>query len=161
MKARDREVRAHEQAHKAVGGRYAGAVSYDYQKGPDGQQYAVSGEVPIDASPVNGDPEATISKMEVVIAAALAPVEPSPQDRAVAAAARAQLIQAQADLRAQDRAERDARLEALAGSSRSSVEFLNEASEDWLTQDWRARNPYAAALANPVAAEPAFVALIA
>ena len=29
LKARDREVRAHEQAHKVVGGQYAGEISYD------------------------------------------------------------------------------------------------------------------------------------
>ena len=104
LRARDREVRAHEQAHKNVGGRYAGAISYDYQKGPDGQQYAVGGAVPIDVSP-EATPEATIAKMRVVIAAALAPAEPSPQDRAVAATAQSQLVQASADARAEDRAE--------------------------------------------------------
>ncbi|MEM1396428.1 MAG: putative metalloprotease CJM1_0395 family protein [Pseudomonadota bacterium] len=99
MKARDREVRAHEQAHKAVGGRYAGAISYDFTKGPDGQQYAVGGEVPIDVAPVKGDPRETIAKMEVVIAAALAPVEPSAQDRAVARQAQATKQEALAQLR--------------------------------------------------------------
>lgn len=99
MKARDREVRAHEQAHKAVGGRYAGAISYDFTKGPDGQQYAVGGEVPIDVAPVKGDPRETVAKMEVVIAAALAPVEPSAQDRAVARQAQATKQEALAQLR--------------------------------------------------------------
>ncbi|MEL7393699.1 MAG: putative metalloprotease CJM1_0395 family protein, partial [Pseudomonadota bacterium] len=37
LKARDREVRAHEQAHAAVGGQYAGAPSYTFQTGPDNQ----------------------------------------------------------------------------------------------------------------------------
>ena len=110
LRARDREVRAHEQAHKNVGGRYAGAISYDYQKGPDGQQYAVGGAVPIVVSP-EATPEATIAKMRVVIAAALAPAEPSPQDRAVAATAQSQLVQASADARAEDRAEMAARAE--------------------------------------------------
>lgn len=76
LRARDQEVRAHEQAHKNVGGQYAGAISYEYQKGPDGKQYAVGGEVPIDASEIPGDPEATIEKMRIVKAAALAPAEP-------------------------------------------------------------------------------------
>jgi hypothetical protein len=87
LKARDQEVRTHEEAHKAVGGRYAGAISYEYSEGPDGRRYATGGSVPIDASPVSGDPEATIAKMQVVRAAALAPAEPSPQDRKVAAQA--------------------------------------------------------------------------
>ena len=36
MAARDREVRAHEQAHARVGGQYAGQPTYSYQEGPDG-----------------------------------------------------------------------------------------------------------------------------
>ena len=98
LKARDREVRAHEQAHATVGGQYAGSPSYTYQSGPDGGQYAIGGEVPIDVSPVKGDPEATIDKMRVVIAAALAPAEPSGQDRKVASLAQAQQAQAFAEL---------------------------------------------------------------
>ncbi|WP_375183387.1 putative metalloprotease CJM1_0395 family protein, partial [Marinobacter sp.] len=47
LKARDREVRAHESAHQAVGGQYAGSVSYTYQRGPDGAQYAVGGDAPV------------------------------------------------------------------------------------------------------------------
>lgn len=98
LKARDREVRAHESAHQAVGGRFAGSVSYVYQRGPDGAQYAVGGEVSIDLSPVSGDPQATIEKMRVVRAAAMAPAQPSAQDRAVAAEAMQIMLQAQAEL---------------------------------------------------------------
>lgn len=98
LKARDREVRAHEAAHQAVGGQYAGSISYVYERGPDGAQYAVGGEVSIDTSPVQGDPQATIEKMRVVRAAALAPAEPSPQDRAVAAEAMQLMLQAQTEL---------------------------------------------------------------
>ena len=111
LKKRDREVRQHEQAHQAAGGQYASAPSYEYQKGPDGQQYAVGGEVQIDASPIPGDPEATIEKMRVVKAAALAPAEPSGQDRKVAAAADAAAQQARAELAAQEREERQAAFE--------------------------------------------------
>jgi len=98
LKARDREVRAHEAAHQAVGGQYAGAMSFTYQRGSDGAQYAVGGEVSIDLSPVQGDPQATIEKMRVVRAAAMAPAEPSGQDRAVAAQAMQIMLQAQSDL---------------------------------------------------------------
>lgn len=98
LKARDREVRAHEQAHSAAGGRYAGSASYSFQRGPDGQSYAVGGEVGIDISPVAGDPMATISKMQTVYRAALAPAEPSTQDRRVAAEAAAQIVAARAEL---------------------------------------------------------------
>ena len=72
---RDREVRTHEQAHAAVGGQYAGSPTYSFKRGPDGQRYAVSGEVGIDTAAVPNDPEATLRKMEVVLRAALAPAE--------------------------------------------------------------------------------------
>jgi SprA-related family len=101
LKARDREVRAHERAHQAAGGSHAGAASYTFQKGPDGRAYAVGGEVPIDASEVKGDPQATIEKMQQVKAAALAPAEPSGQDRKVAALADAKIAQARAELNRQ------------------------------------------------------------
>ena len=81
---RDREVRAHERAHSSVGGAHAGAPNFSYTQGPDGVRYATSGEVSIDISPVPGNPEATIRKMQQVQSAALAPSEPSGADRSVA-----------------------------------------------------------------------------
>jgi len=96
---RDREVRAHEQAHAAAGGQYVkGGPTYDFQKGPDGKNYAVGGEVSIDSSPVAGDPAATIRKMQVVKRAATAPARPSGQDRSVASQAAAQEAQARTEL---------------------------------------------------------------
>ncbi len=106
LRARDREVRDHEQAHARVGGSYASQPTYSYQSGPDGKRYAIGGSVAIDASPVRGNPEATIVKMEVVKRAALAPAEPSSTDRRVAAFAdsvRAQAIADLANLRAAER----------------------------------------------------------
>ncbi len=87
LQKRDSEVRQHENAHVAAAGAYAQGVSYQYQAGPDGQRYAVSGEVSIDTSPVNDNPDATIVKARTIRAAANAPVDPSAQDRQVAAAA--------------------------------------------------------------------------
>jgi len=88
LKKRDAEVKRHEQAHKAAAGQYAsGGPSYDYQTGPDGKQYAVGGEVQIDTSEVPNDPQATIKKAQQVKRAALAPKDPSSQDRKVAAEA--------------------------------------------------------------------------
>lgn len=98
LSARDREVRNHEQAHAAVGGQYAGAPSYTYQKGPDGVNYAVGGEVSIDTSPIPGNPEATLNKAAQVKRAALAPAEPSAQDRKVAAVATQIQLEALNDL---------------------------------------------------------------
>lgn len=106
LEQRDQEVRAHEQAHKNVGGAYTGPISYTTVTGPDGQQYAVGGEVQIDSSPIPNNPEATIRKLEVVERAALAPAEPSPQDVQVARQAQAGQLQARRELREQDLAER-------------------------------------------------------
>jgi hypothetical protein len=111
LKKRDQEVRQHEQAHKTVGGPYAGEIQYETVTGPDGREYAVGGEVSIDASPVQNNPEATIRKMDIVIRAALAPAEPSPQDRAVAAQAQAQRTDAQSQLNEQNRTEQNAEKE--------------------------------------------------
>jgi hypothetical protein len=98
LKATDRQVRAHEQAHMAAGGALVrGGASYSYQKGPDGQLYAVGGEVSIDVSP-GRTPEETISKAAQIRAAALAPADPSGQDRNVAAGAARLEAEARAEL---------------------------------------------------------------
>ena len=102
---RDREVRSHEQAHAAVGGVHAGAPTYTYTRGPDGKRYASGGEVSIDVGAVANDPQATLTKMEIVIRAALAPAEPSAQDRSVASQAQAQMAVARAELAAMQRSE--------------------------------------------------------
>jgi len=107
---RDREVRAHEQAHQAVGGQYAGAMSLTYERGPDGKNYAVGGEVPIDTSKVANDPEATLDKAETIRRAALAPAEPSSQDRRVAAQAVQMAVEARAEI--QELAREESEVEA-------------------------------------------------
>lgn len=101
LKRRDREVRTHEQAHKAAGGAYTGPMRLNFQMGPDGKRYAVEGSVPIDVSPVAGDPAATLRKMEVVARAANAPASPSGADRAVASQAARVMQQARAQLAAE------------------------------------------------------------
>ncbi|GAB4126296.1 MAG: hypothetical protein Kow00104_11370 [Rhodothalassiaceae bacterium] len=97
LRARDAEVRAHEAAHARAGGEFAGPPQFTFETGPDGRLYAVAGEVSIDTAPVPGDAAATIEKLETVIRAALAPAEPSSQDLAVAAQARARLAEARAE----------------------------------------------------------------
>ena len=99
LELQDQEVRAHEAAYAAAGGQYVrGGATFQYQKGPDGKMYAVGGEVSIDTSPVKNDPQATISKMETIKRAALAPADPSGQDRSVASAASAAEAQARQEL---------------------------------------------------------------
>ncbi|WMC10829.1 putative metalloprotease CJM1_0395 family protein [Oceanimonas pelagia] len=101
LKLRDQEVRTHEQQHAAVGGQHTGAPNYEYETGPDGKQYAVEGHVQVDMSPVAGDPQATIEKMQQVKAAALAPAQPSQADKSAAAQADRLMAEAQAELQQQ------------------------------------------------------------
>ncbi|KAB2891668.1 MAG: hypothetical protein F9K32_03230 [Desulfobulbaceae bacterium] len=114
LKNRDREVRSHEQAHLSVAGSYArGGASYTYQKGPDGNRYATGGEVPIDVSE-EPSAEATIQKMRVIRRAALAPAEPSPADRQIAANALAKEGAAKQELAAEQQSEMNRILESAA-----------------------------------------------
>tara|TARA_R110000744_G_scaffold78514_14_gene154683 strand:+ start:4786 stop:5766 length:981 start_codon:yes stop_codon:yes gene_type:complete len=98
LESRDKEVRNHERAHASVGGSLTGAPTYAYETGPNGKKYAVSGEVSVDLTPVPGDPQETIAKMNKVQAAALAPANPSSQDIRVAATASSIILEAQAEL---------------------------------------------------------------
>ncbi|HFE32186.1 MAG TPA: hypothetical protein ENJ17_02620 [Gammaproteobacteria bacterium] len=101
LKARDREVRAHEAAHMAAAGGLArGGANYSYETGPDNRRYAVGGEVSIDASP-GKSPEETLQKAQTIRAAAQAPAKPSQQDLAVAASAGQMAAKARAELTTQ------------------------------------------------------------
>jgi hypothetical protein len=100
LQQRDAEVRTSEQAHQRAGGQYAGPTEFAYQVGPDGQSYAVGGATPIDVSPVQGDPTATLRKMEVVQRAASAQASPSGADSHVAAQAAQRAEQARSELAA-------------------------------------------------------------
>ncbi len=103
LQKRDREVRAHESAHQRTAGQYAtGGAQFKYKFGPDGKRYAVSGEVKLDVSAIKGDPEATISKMETIARAALAPADPSAQDRRIANEAKQRILEKEAELRSQE-----------------------------------------------------------
>jgi hypothetical protein len=101
LAAIDRSVRAHEQAHSSAAGRYAGATTYSFVRGPDGISYAVGGEVSIDTSPIPNDPEASIRKAQQIRMAANAPADPSSQDRRVASQAASLENEARAQLAAQ------------------------------------------------------------
>ncbi|HRF11552.1 MAG TPA: putative metalloprotease CJM1_0395 family protein [Candidatus Accumulibacter phosphatis] len=98
LQQRDREVRAHEMAHVAAGGSLIrSGASFTYESGPDGQRYAIGGEVGIDTSP-GRTPAETLAKADQIRAAALAPADPSGQDRQVAAMATRMAMQASMDL---------------------------------------------------------------
>ncbi len=121
LKLRDSEVLIHERAHSAVGGQYAGSPSYSYQTGPDGVKYAVSGEVSIDTSRVPNDPQATLQKAQQIKAAALAPSEPSGQDRRVAAKADQMAAQARSDILQQNQGNSEGKTTGSTISYESSV----------------------------------------
>ncbi len=98
LQARDSEVRIHEQAHLSAAGQYAaGGAAFTFQQGPDGNRYAIGGEVPIDVSKA-ATPEETILKMNIIRNAALAPAEPSAADRQIAAQASMAAAQARQEL---------------------------------------------------------------
>lgn len=143
----DQEVRAHEQAHAAVGGVYAGAPSYTYTRGPDGKRYAVAGEVSIDTGSVPGDPQATMRKMQVVIRAALAPAEPSGADRQVAAQAQITLAQARVELatlqRETEAAESDAEQADAEAEPESAAAGLTASAQAGLTTYQQVGSPAA------------------
>jgi len=102
LKQIDRKVREHEAAHMAGAAGLASGAHFEYMRGPDGRQYAVAGEVKIDVSPAQ-TPQQTIAKARSIQAAALAPADPSSQDRAVAAQAAQMAARAQTELRQQER----------------------------------------------------------
>lgn len=106
LEQRDAEVRRHEQAHLSGAGAYAkGSARFDYQRGPDGKNYAVGGEVSLDVSKVPNDPQATIQKMEVIRKSALAPAEPSSKDQSIARNANNAIQQARMEMSLESRDE--------------------------------------------------------
>lgn len=98
LKARDLEVKVHEQAHiGAAAGLNTSAPSYEYETGPDGKRYAVGGEVNI-SFVESKDPASNIANAQKMKNAALAPAQPSGQDYSVARHADSIVAQAQKEL---------------------------------------------------------------
>ena len=129
LKQVDRQVRQHEQAHMAAaGGMATSGASYTYQKGPDGVNYAVGGEVSISTSP-GRTPEETLRRAQTVRAAALAPADPSGQDRAVAAQASKMAMEARMEMAQQSKDENSA-TDPQVSSRQSQVAGFYAASPD-------------------------------
>lgn len=101
LKARDAQLRQHEQAHHAASaGVDVSSASFTYQRGPNGVSYAVSGDVRIDTTaPLN--PEDRLAQAAMISDVALAPADPTPTDRAVAAKAQQMAQQARMDIQQQ------------------------------------------------------------
>ncbi len=123
LRAIDRKVRAHEQAHMAAGAGVTGGASFQFTRGPDGRQYAVGGEVRINVSS-GQTPESTIERARTIQAAALAPADPSSQDRAVAAQAAMLEAQARAELSRMKREDQGG--EAAAARQASALQAYTE-----------------------------------
>lgn len=129
LKARDAEVRTHEAAHLAAAGQFAtSGASYTYETGPDGKKYAVGGEVSISTSPED-DPQATLEKAQTIQRAALAPAQPSDQDRKVAAAAAQMAAQARQEIAQQKTAELQEPTDTTEQSG-SAFQLIREADSD-------------------------------
>lgn len=98
LKKLDGEVRSHEKSHlAAAAGLASSGAQYGYAIGPDGQRYAVSGEVKIENSKGSSAQESLLQAQQIQ-AAALAPAKPSSQDRAVAANAARAEVQAREEI---------------------------------------------------------------
>ncbi|EAH4591964.1 hypothetical protein FW481_02645 [Campylobacter coli] len=124
----DRNVKAHEAAHQAAGGGLAGAASFSYTRGPDNQMYATAGEVPIRMQK-GRTPEETIANARQVVAAAMAPADPSPQDYKVAANALKMEFEARAEatkLKAQEAQEKKGENE----EKQENLDINNQDSKD-------------------------------
>lgn len=98
LRKRDQKVRAHEQAHASAAGELAsGGIHFDYETGPDGGRYATGGHVGL-RMPDAPSPEEDLRIARKVERAALAPADPSPQDRAIANKARQKAAAAQREI---------------------------------------------------------------
>lgn len=107
LKQRDAEVRAHEQAHiAAAAGLSTSAPTYTYQTGPDGKKYAVGGEVNVSFTE-SGNPETDLRNAEAMKNSALAPADPSSQDRSVAGEAEKLIQKAQQEIAQQQKQQKE------------------------------------------------------
>jgi hypothetical protein len=106
LRQRDAQVKQEEKAHAAVAGDLAGPISYIYQRGPDGQLYAVGGSVPIQAQTVSGDPDEAARIGARLAAAGQAATNPSGADLAAVRAGYRLQGSAEQDLRRSGPAER-------------------------------------------------------
>ena len=97
MKRRYAEVRSREESLRRAAG-VRELPRYQYQTGPDGKKYAVSGEVDMDMTTVPGDPEATLRRARRIYRAAFVSADVSPSERRAAMDARRVESKAAAEL---------------------------------------------------------------
>jgi hypothetical protein len=129
LAACDPGVRNHELVRSAVAGRYSSLPSYEFQRGSDGNNYALNSEASIDLGKAV-TPQAIIDKMEVVRQAAVAIAEPGSQDRQLAVAASRITAQAR-----QERLDESGQIAQKAKSSTNGgVGQQSESSSLWVGQ---------------------------
>lgn len=98
LKQTDAQVKAHEHAHKSTAaGLTTSGPNYEYETGPDGKKYAVAGDVNVSYQK-SSDPEVNLKNAQQLKAAALAPADPSSQDRKVAMQADREIAQARQEI---------------------------------------------------------------
>ena len=125
LKTTDAEVKAHENAHKAAAaGLRTSAPNYEYETGPDGKKYAVAGDVNISYQ-TSSDPEVNLKNAQQLKAAALAPAEPSSQDRKVAMKAEREIAKARQEIQ-----EEELKKEKEADGNNNSSNIENKNSEE-------------------------------
>ncbi len=103
LKMTDSQVKAHEHAHKAAAaGLSTSGPNYEYETGPDGKKYAVAGDVNVSYKH-SDDPEVNLRNAQQLRASALAPADPSSQDRKVAMQAEREIAQAKQEIMEEQR----------------------------------------------------------
>ena len=141
MQSQADKVVSHEGAHAMIGGTLMlGGPVYQYELGPDGEVYETAGQSRIDMSPIAGNPQGTIFKMQHVKRAAMAPLNPSGADRVVAS--QADQIENQARKHLQNVAEKvvEQNLIGVGGESASAVQ--DQANAEWRAKRVEARKRY-------------------
>lgn len=84
LQQRDRQVRAHENSHLMVANGLAGTPIYQYQRGSDGHNYAISGQINMNTDVYAGKQERQLDQLQKIYRAALAPLNPSVKDLQIA-----------------------------------------------------------------------------
>ena len=103
LKMTDSKVKAHEHAHKAAAaGLSTSGPNYEYETGPDGEKYVVAGDVNVSYRQ-SSDPEENLRNAQQLKASALAPADPSSQDRKVAMQAEREIAQARQEIQEEQR----------------------------------------------------------
>jgi hypothetical protein len=141
MQTQADKVVSHEGAHAMVGGTLMlGGPVYQYELGPDGEVYETAGQSRIDMSPIAGNPQGTIFKMQHVKRAAMAPLNPSGADRVVAS--QADQIENQARKHLQNVAEKVVEQNLIGVGGESAAAVQDQANAEWRAKRVEARKRY-------------------